>query len=74
MFAGFRVEQPVGVQDEIAHLRVVDRALGRALPGEQCSIITWESPDEVDLIEIGELERANALEFAANDEVKEALT
>src|SRR5262245_46082389 len=73
VLAGFRIEQAVSVQDEIAHLRVIDRSLRRALPGVIGRLVVREGADEVDCLEVRELELVNVLQLAADDEVKQLL-
>ena len=49
------IEQPVQVDDEIAHLRVVDRLLRLGLPGRIGGRVVRIDADDVELVEILEL-------------------
>jgi mRNA interferase RelE/StbE len=67
---GLGVEKTVQVDDEIAHMRVVDGLLRRAPPGlVRCSVVRIDA-DDVEPIEIGELDPARILELAAEHKVQ----
>jgi hypothetical protein len=64
-----RVEQLVGVDDEVTHVGVVHRRLRLALPGPMRRLIARVRPDEVDLAQVPELGgAAQFLDLAADDE------
>ena len=44
-----RIEQRVHVHDELAHMGIVDRALGGAFPGLVRLGVVRENPDDVEL-------------------------
>jgi hypothetical protein len=44
------IEQLVGVDDEVAHVRVVDRGLRLGLPGAVGAVVVRVGADEVDLV------------------------
>ena len=67
------VEQPVEMDDEIAHLRVVDRALRLGPPGYVCGGIIRIEADDLDVVEILEGVVLEVDELAADDEVKQLL-
>src|SRR5688572_2682668 len=66
-----RIEQAVGVDDEIAHAGVVDGALRGAFPSVVRRFVIRERADEIDFAQILELGAVEALEFAADDEVQQ---
>src|SRR3954464_1193631 len=65
-----RVEQPVEMDDEIAHLRVVDRALRLGAPGGVRGRIVRIEADDLDLIEVLEGVVLEIEQFAADDEMQ----
>ena len=70
----FRVEQAVHVNDEIAHLGVVDGALRLGLPRRISAGIVRIDADDVELVEILELGLRHAVELAAKDKMKQLLS
>ena len=71
--ARFRVEQPVRVQDEVAHLCMVHGALRRILPCVISRFVARERPDKVQLGKVLELDAANVFQLTADDKVKKLL-
>src|SRR5918996_4864342 len=69
----FRVEQAVQVDDEIAHMGVVDGLLRRRLPGRVRRLVVRIDADDVELVEIDELGPARVLELAAEHQMQELL-
>src|SRR5512144_364618 len=65
------IEQSVQVNDEIAHVRVVDSLLRLCLPCDVGARIVRVDADDVDLVEILELSASELAELAAEDEVKQ---
>ena len=61
------------VDDEVAHLRVVDRALRLGPPGGVSGRIVRIEPDDLDVVEILEGVVLEIDELAADDEVKQLL-
>ena len=68
-----RVEQPVQVDDEVAHMGVVDRRLRLAAPSLHRLGVVREEADDVDLGEVDELGRGGVLELAAENEMSSCL-
>jgi hypothetical protein len=68
-----RVEQTMHVDDEITHMRIVDRLLRLALPSRQCRGIVGENTDNIEIPKIPKLDAFKVFEFAAEDEVQELL-
>jgi hypothetical protein len=68
-----RVEQTMHVDDEIAHMRIVDRLLCLALPGRQCRSVVGENTDNIEIPKIPKLDTFEAFEFATEYEVQELL-
>src|SRR5215510_192121 len=64
-----RIEQPVQMHDEIAHVGVVDGLLGLRLPGGVGGGVVGIDPDDVHLRQIPELDSAEILELAAEHEM-----
>ena len=67
------VEQPVEMDDEIAHLRIVDRALGLGPPGRVRGGIVRIEADDLDVVEILEGVVLEVDKLAADDEMKQLL-
>jgi hypothetical protein len=68
-----RIEEPVHVNDEIPHVRVVDGGGRRPAPGRIRLGIAGEDADDVKLARIDELGRVRANQLAAENEVKQLL-
>src|SRR6476646_474322 len=51
-FCGFRIEQAVQVNDEIAHMGVVDSLLCLRFPDRICRGVVWIDADDFDFVEI----------------------
>src|SRR5690349_17344518 len=71
VLAGFRIEQAVGMKDEVAHVGVVDRALCRALPGIKGGLVVRIGADKIDLRQVLELDGSKIFQLASDDEMKE---
>src|SRR5512144_170344 len=65
------IEQSMKVNDEVAHVRVVDGPLRLRLPGDIGAGIIRIDADDVDLVEILELGAAELGELAAENEVQQ---
>src|SRR5581483_4931984 len=65
------VVQAVQVDDEVAHMRVVDGLLRLGLPGDIGTGVIRVDADDVDLVEIAELVAAEFGEFAAEDQMQQ---
>src|SRR5690349_18451377 len=68
-----RIEQPMHVDNEIAHVRVVDGLLGLRLPGCVSCRIVGINAHNVEPVEILELDLGEILELAAKYEMKQLL-
>src|SRR6266702_6525674 len=68
-----RVEQPVEMNDEIAHLRVVDRALRLGAPGDVGSRIVRVEADDLDVIEVLEGVVLEIEQLTTDDEMEQLL-
>ena len=68
-----RVEQPVEMDDEIAHLRIVDRALRLGTPGDVGGGIVRIEADDLDIVEVLEGVVLEIEQLTANDEMKQLL-
>jgi hypothetical protein len=68
-----RVEQPMEVDDEIAHLRVVDGHLRLGLPGGMGARIVRKQADDLDVVEVLEGILLEIDQLAADDEVEQLL-
>src|SRR3546814_17710468 len=53
---GFRIEQAMKVDDDIAHFGIVDRPLRAAAPGFFGSLVVGIDPDHVQLVEIDKIQ------------------
>src|SRR2546428_14039244 len=67
----FRIEQSMEVNDEIAHVGVVDVLLRLGLPGNVGGGVVRINADNVQFIEIPELDLVQIGEFATEYEVKQ---
>ena len=65
------IEQAMGVNDEVAHARIVDGALRRTLPGVVRRLVVRIGADEIDRSQILELGTVEMLQLAADDEVQQ---
>src|SRR5262245_37854419 len=70
---GLRIEQPMQVNDKIAHLRIVDGHLRLGLPGRVGAGIVRENADDVELVEILELGAVEPAQLAAEYKMKQLL-
>jgi len=61
------------MDDEITHMRIVDRLLRLALPSRQCRSIVGENTDNIEILEIPKLDTFEAFEFATEYEMQELL-
>ncbi len=66
----FRLEQPVKVDDDIFHFRIVDRTLRAPAPGVFRLGIAFEQTDEVDRAEVDEFEALRIFDAASEHQVK----
>src|SRR5262245_44251143 len=66
-----RLHQPVNVDDEISHVRVVDRRLRLGAPGRQRFLVVGVHADDVELREILELDLVRGRQLAAEDKMQE---
>ena len=67
------VEQPVEMDDEIAHLRIVDRALRLGTPGDVGGGIVRIEADDLDIVEVLEGVVLEIEQLTPDDEVKQLL-
>ena len=67
------IEQPVEMDDEIAHMGVIDGLLGLRLPCREGRGVVREQPDDLDLVEILESHVIEVKKLATDDEVKQLL-
>src|SRR5512143_188180 len=65
-----RVYQAVNMDDEIAHLRIVDRGLGLAPPGRERRRIVGVHADQIELGQVFERDICWRKELAAKDQVE----
>src|SRR6185312_479509 len=68
------VEQAVQMHDEVAHMSVVNGAVGGVLPGVVGLRVVWVDADDIELLEIAELDFAERRKLASEHEVKQLLT
>ena len=68
---GIRIEQPMQMDDEVAHMRVVDGLLRLGLPGGIGGGVVRIDADDVELVEILEFDAAELGQFAAEDEMQQ---
>ena len=68
-----RVQQLVGVDDEVAGVGVVDRGLGLGLPGLVGLVVARIGADEFDFREIAEFDARDVLQFTADHDMKKLL-
>src|ERR1700751_1194043 len=66
-----RIKQPVEMDDEIAHLRVIDGVLRLAPPGRMGARVIRIDADDVELAEVLEFDIAKAREFAAEHQMQQ---
>ena len=73
MFVGVaaRIDQPVRMKDEIAHVGVVHRRLGPGLPRLARLFVVREGADELDLGQVAEHRGVEVAQLAADDEVQQ---
>ena len=67
------IQQPVEVNDEIAHVGVVHGLLRLRLPGRVSGCVIGIYADDIDLVEILERDVFEIGQLAADDEVKQLL-
>src|SRR5262245_38824507 len=67
----FRIEQPVQVHDEIAHMGVIDRLLRLRFPSDISGGVVGINSDDIQLVDIPELDTVQISEFAAEDEMQQ---
>src|SRR6185437_2501279 len=67
---GFRIEQAMQVDDEIPHMRVVDRLLRLRLPRHIGGGVIWIDAHDIEFAEILEFCSAKFNKLAAEDEVR----
>src|SRR5437868_9950103 len=68
-----RIEQPVQVNDEIAHLRVVDGLLRLGAPSGIGGCVIRVDADQLDLVEILEFGRVQLAQLATDHEMEQLL-
>ncbi|CAK06398.1 conserved hypothetical protein [Rhizobium johnstonii 3841] len=61
------------VDDEVAHMRIVDRLLRLRLPGRQRRGIIRENADNIETLQVTELDVIEAFQFAAKNEMQKLL-
>ena len=66
----FRVQQPMHVDDEIAHMRIVHRQLRLRLPCRKRRRIIRIDSDNIEIVQVAELDVRERRQFAAENEVK----
>ena len=59
------------MDDEIAHVRVIDGLLRLGFPGCMCGCIVWKYTDGLDLFEVLEGRVLEIDEFAAEDQMEQ---
>src|SRR3974390_1510550 len=67
---GIGIEQPVQMDDEIAHMSVVDRLLGLCLPGGIGGCVVGIDADNVESVQVLEFGASEIAEFAAEYEME----
>ena len=68
-----RIEQPVEMDHEVAHLGIVDRLLRFRLPRRMGRRVVGVYADDIDLVEVLEGDVFEIGEFAADHEMKQLL-
>ena len=68
---GLGIEQPMQMDDEVAHVRIVDGLLRLRLPGGIGGCVVRVNADDVELVEILELDAVEIGQLAAENEVKQ---
>src|SRR6266404_4079427 len=68
-----RIEQPVQVNDEIAHFRVIDGLLRLGAPSDISGRVIRVDTDQLDLVEILEFSRVQLAQLATDHEMKQLL-
>src|SRR3546814_7330538 len=70
---GFRIEQAMKVDDDIAHFGIVDRPLRAAAPGFFGSLVVGIDPDHVQLVEIDKIQTLGVGHTSAENEMQLAV-
>lgn len=70
VITAIRIEQPMQVNDDVFHLRIVDSALRIRPPCRLGLGVVWENANNIELGGIFEIETARINNTAAKDEVK----
>ncbi len=66
-----RIDHLVGVQDEVAHVGVVDRGLGAGLPRLLGLLVVRIGADELDLRGVAEHRRVQVTQLPADHDVQQ---
>ena len=67
---GVRLEQPVQMDDEIAHMGIVDARLRLCLPGGLGGLVVGIDADDVERVEVAEFGAAELLQLAAENQMQ----
>src|SRR5262245_20985072 len=67
----FRIEQPMHMNDEVAHMSVVDGLLRLRLPGRIGGGVVRINADDVELVEVPELDPIEIGELAAENQMQQ---
>src|SRR5712691_1818710 len=66
-----RIEQPMQMHDEVAHMGVVDGLLGLRLPGGISGSVIRINADDIELVEVLEFDLLEIGELAAENQVQQ---
>jgi hypothetical protein len=66
-----RIEQSMEMDDEIAHVRIIDGLLRLGPPGCMCGSVVWKYADGLDLFEVFEGRVLEIDKFAAKDDMEQ---
>ena len=68
-----RIEQPVEMDNEVAHVGVVHGLLRLRLPGRVCGGVIGLHADDIDLVEVLERDVFEVGQLTSDDEMKQLL-
>src|SRR5690606_25725279 len=69
--SGIGLEEPMQMDDEVAHMRVVHGLLRLGAPGTFGRVVVWEKPHDIELVEIAERHLVQRGKFPAEHQVQQ---